>query len=162
LFFRQWTWIRSEARKRGIAVLGDVPIYVAYDSADVWAHRELFALDATGRPESVAGVPPDYFSETGQLWGYPLYRWDRMKANGFPWWIDRRRASLELADIVRLDHFRGFASYWAVPAGEPDARGGRWLPGPGEALFQALSRELGALPIVAEDLGTITPDVEKL
>ena len=162
LFFRQWERVKVSANDRGIAVFGDVPIYVAHDSADVWAHRDLFELDDSGRPQLLAGVPPDYFSETGQLWGYPLYRWDRMEQDNFAWWTERIRASLALADLVRIDHFRGFASYWAVPADEPDARGGRWLPGPGERLFRALAQALDGLPIVAEDLGTITEDVAEL
>jgi len=162
LFFRQWGRVKSEANRRGIGLFGDVPIYVAHDSADVWAHRDLFDLDASGRPELLAGVPPDYFSETGQLWGYPLYRWDRMEQDNFAWWTERIRASLALADLVRIDHFRGFASYWAVPAGAPDARGGQWMPGPGEKLFRALSQALDNPAIVAEDLGTITPDVAEL
>ncbi len=162
LFSRQWERVHEAARRRGIAVFGDVPIYVAHDSADVWAHRELFALDAVGWPEAVAGVPPDYFSETGQLWGYPLYRWDAMEAQGFRWWLDRIRTCLSAVDLVRIDHFRGLAGYWAVPAGDPDARGGQWLPAPGDALFRALAQEMGTLPIVAEDLGTITQDVTEL
>jgi 4-alpha-glucanotransferase len=162
LFSRQWTRIREEAAARGIAILGDVPIYVVLDSADAWVNQELFALDAAGSPELVAGVPPDYFSETGQLWGYPLYRWDRMEESGFAWWVERLRRNRELADVLRIDHFRGFAGYWAVPAGERTAVNGRWIPGPGRKLFDRLAAELGALDLVAEDLGTITPDVEAL
>ncbi len=135
---------------------------MGHDSADVWAHRELFVLDAAGWPEVVAGVPPDYFSETGQLWGYPLYRWDRLEEQGYSWWVDRIRACLAAVDLVRIDHFRGLVGYWAVPAGDADARGGQWLPGPGEKLFAALSGALPNLPIVAEDLGIITPDVSQL
>src|SRR5215471_15059669 len=150
LFSRQWEHLHASARAKGIALFGDVPIYVTHDSADVWAHPDLFALDAAGWPEMVAGVPPDYFSETGQLWGYPLYRWDAMEAQGFRWWIDRLRNCLSAVEIVRIDHFRGLAGYWAVPAGDRDARGGKWLKGPGEKLFDALRRELGSLPIVAE------------
>ena len=161
-FFRQWDRLHGEARRRGIALFGDVPIYVAPDSADVRFHRDLFALDAEGRALEVAGVPPDFFSTTGQLWGYPLYRWDRMEEDGFAWWIDRLRAAFRLTDIVRLDHFRGFVEYWAVPAGEKTAAGGRWRPGPGRVFFDVVRRELGDVPLVAEDLGTITPDVRAL
>jgi 4-alpha-glucanotransferase len=162
LFFEQWAAVRAAAARRGIAVFGDVPIYVAADSADVWAHPELFDLDGEGRPRHVAGVPPDYFSPTGQRWGNPLYLWERMAADGFAWWVSRLRANLELADLVRIDHFRGLAAYWQIPASEPTALEGRWQRGPGLALFAALRRGLGSLPIVAEDLGTITPDVEAL
>ena len=162
VFFSQWRRVRAAARARGIGILGDLPIYVAHDSADVWAHPELFDLDERGGPRHVAGVPPDYFSPTGQRWGNPLYRWDRMAADGYRWWIERVRANLELADWVRLDHFRGLAAYWAVPEAEPSAMRGRWLPGPGMALLEALRGALGDLPIVAEDLGVITPDVETL
>ncbi|MEO8430959.1 MAG: 4-alpha-glucanotransferase [Acidobacteriota bacterium] len=161
-FDRQWGIVRREARARGISILGDLPIYVAHDSADVWAHRELFALDAEGRPARIAGVPPDYFSETGQLWGYPVYRWDANAAEGYAWWIERLRANLRLTDAVRIDHFRGFASYWEVEAGESTAVRGRWAAGPGRDLFDAARRALPALPLVAEDLGTITPDVSAL
>jgi len=162
LFFRQWERVRREASRLGIALFGDVPMYVAPDSAEVRARPDLFALDAKGRPEEVAGVPPDFFSREGQLWGYPLYRWARMEADGFAWWIERLRAAFRLTDIVRLDHFRGFVAYWAVPAGEKTAAKGRWLPGPGRKLFDAVRRGLGEVPLVAEDLGTITPDVRAL
>lgn len=162
LFFRQWSRVRAEAAGRGIEVMGDVPIYVALDSADVWAHRNLFTVDAAGRPETVAGVPPDYFSETGQLWGNPLFRWERMEADGFAWWVERTRSALSFYDVVRLDHFRGFAAYWEVVAGAGDAVNGRWADGPGRKLFEALKRNLGDLPLVAEDLGVITEDVEAL
>jgi len=162
LFLRQWGRVRRAANDRGISVLGDIPIYVALDSADVEAHPELFALDAQGRPTSVSGVPPDYFSETGQLWGNPLYRWDRIEEEGFAWWIARLRANLRLCDLVRIDHFRGFASYWSVPVGEKTAANGRWLPGPGRKLFDAARVALGDLPIVAEDLGLIEGDVREL
>ena len=162
LFFRQWRRLRAAARARGIGILGDVPIYVSHDSADVWARPELFDLDAAGRPLHVAGVPPDYFSPTGQRWGNPLYRWERMAEDGYRWWIERLRANLELTDWVRLDHFRGIAAYWEVPASEPSAMRGRWMPGPGAALLDALREALGELPLVAEDLGVITPDVEAL
>lgn len=162
LFRRQWRRLHDAARARGIALLGDVPIYPALDSAEVWAQQPLFMLDEDGRPREVAGVPPDYFSETGQLWGNPLYRWDRMEAEGFAWWIARTRAALETCDLLRLDHFRGFASYWAVPAGERTAMNGRWMPGPGPRLFSALRDALGGLPMIAEDLGLISDDVRAL
>jgi len=142
--------------------MGDVPIYVAGDSADVWSNRELFQLDPNGEPIVVAGVPPDYFSATGQRWGNPLYRWDVLRATRYRWWVSRIRASLRFADIVRLDHFRGFAAYWEIPASEPTAVHGRWMPGPGKALFDAIRESLGELPLVAEDLGFITPEVYAL
>jgi len=138
IFFRQWLSVRETAHSLGISIVGDVPIYVAIDSADVWAHQELFHLDADGEPTVVAGVPPDYFSKDGQRWGNPIYRWDRMAERGYRWWIERLRANLELADVVRLDHFRGFAGYWEIPADEPTARNGRWVDGPGNALFDAV------------------------
>ena len=162
LFFSQWRALRGHARSLGISILGDVPIYVADDSADVWANRELFQLDARGRPAVVAGVPPDYFSETGQLWGNPLYDWQALEASKYAWWIARLRATLELVDVVRLDHFRGFAGYWEVPAGRKTAVVGRWVAGPGRKLFEAVRAALGELPIVAEDLGVITEDVVAL
>ncbi|HVE66901.1 MAG TPA: 4-alpha-glucanotransferase, partial [Thermoanaerobaculia bacterium] len=162
VFFRQWARLREDAKRRGISLFGDVPIYVAPDSVDVASRPELFALDADGRPTEVAGVPPDYFSETGQLWGYPLYRWDRMEEDGFAWWTERLRAAFRLTDLVRLDHFRGFAQYWAVPAGDPTAETGRWRPGPDRSFFDAVRRALGEVSLVAEDLGTITPDVQAL
>lgn len=162
LFFRQWDRVRAAALSLGIRIMGDLPIYLAYDSADVWANPSSFVLNEDGLPSRIAGVPPDYFSSTGQLWGNPLYRWDRMEQDGFSWWIERVRANLRLADIVRLDHFRGFAAYWEVDASEKTARNGRWAPGPGARLFETLRRELGELPLVAEDLGLITPDVTEL
>ena len=162
LFFRQWNRIKTDANAKGISIIGDVPIYVAFDSADVWANQRLFWLDDSGRPTVVAGVPPDYFSETGQLWGNPLYRWSAMKLEGYAWWIGRVKANLRLADYIRLDHFRGFAGYWEVRAGEPNAVNGRWKRGPGKSLFDAIRNALGDLPLVAEDLGVITADVEKL
>jgi 4-alpha-glucanotransferase len=158
----QWARLRGAASQRRIRILGDLPIYVAHDSADVWAHQALFDLDEAGEPRNVAGVPPDYFSATGQRWGNPLYRWDVMAEDGYAWWIDRLRASLELADLVRIDHFRAFASYWRVPASEATALVGEWVAGPGVAFFTALKSGLGGLPIIAEDLGTATPDVEEL
>ncbi len=161
-FFRQWDRVRAEGRNRGVRILGDLPIYVAQNSAEVWARPELFDLDDAGRPLSVAGVPPDYFSETGQLWGNPLYRWDRMADDGYGWWIARLAVNLRLADRVRLDHFRAFASYWKVPAGDETAAGGEWVDGPRLPLFDAFREALGDLPLIAEDLGEITPDVEEL
>jgi len=162
LFARQWRKLHDYARERGIRIMGDLPIYVAHDSADVWANPDLFQLDAAGDPAVMSGVPPDYFSATGQLWGNPIYRWDRMAETGFRWWIDRLRAALQQVDIVRVDHFRGLEAYWEVPAGETTARNGRWVKGPGAALFQALEDALGNLPIVAENLGVITPEVEAI
>lgn len=162
LFVTQWLHLKRHANERGIRIMGDMPIFVAHDSADVWAHPEMFYLDARGNPTSVAGVPPDYFSPTGQRWGNPVYRWNIMKRDGYRWWIERFRRTLRLVDIVRVDHFRGFAAYWRVPASEPTAVKGNWVKTPGKELFQTLQRELGNLPVVAEDLGTITPDVVKL
>jgi 4-alpha-glucanotransferase len=162
LFFKQWARLKDLANAKGLRLFGDMPIYVAHGSADVFAHQELFDLDENGRPHAVAGVPPDYFSATGQLWGNPLYRWDVLEETGYRWWVERVRREIALADLVRIDHFRGFASYWSVPADEETAIGGRWVPGPGRRLFDALAAELGPLPIVAEDLGVITPDVEAL
>ena len=161
-FFRQWKQLRAYCQERAIRIMGDVPIYVAHDSADVWAHRELFHIDSQGLPTIVAGVPPDYFSATGQLWGNPIYRWDVIAAQGYSWWIERFRASLDLFDMVRLDHFRGFEAYWEIPAGEETAINGRWVKGPGEEFLSALQDAFGDLPIVAENLGVITPPVEKL
>jgi 4-alpha-glucanotransferase len=162
LFFRQWTELRRHCHARHMKIMGDLPIFVAHDSADVWAHPELFRLDETGRPTVVAGVPPDYFSATGQLWGNPLYRWDEMARTGYSWWIDRFRSTLSIVDLVRLDHFRGFEAYWEIPASAPTAATGQWVKGPGAALFEALRSALGPLPIVAENLGVITPEVEAL
>jgi 4-alpha-glucanotransferase len=155
-FFRQWGALKSYCAERGVRMMGDVAIYIAMDSADVWERRGLFNFDA------VAGVPPDYFSATGQLWGNPLYRWDEMKADGYAWWISRMRAAFELFDLVRLDHFRGFEAFWAVPAGEATAQNGQWIKGPGADLFRALEAAVGKLPVVAENLGVITPEVEAL
>jgi len=162
IFFRQWQALRSRAQALGIQIIGDIPIFVAHDSADVWVQRELFYLDAEGNPTVVAGVPPDYFSPTGQLWGNPLYRWDVHRASGYAWWLARIRSVLALVDIIRLDHFRGFAAYWEVPAGNPTAEIGRWVRGPGKDLFETVRAALGELPIIAEDLGVITPDVVEL
>ncbi|MDR0273593.1 MAG: 4-alpha-glucanotransferase, partial [Clostridiales bacterium] len=161
-FFRQWGEIKDYANKAGVSVIGDIPIFVAGDSADVWANPKLFMLDEKGKPTSVAGVPPDYFSETGQLWGNPLYNWDAHKENDYDWWIKRVESVLSMVDIVRIDHFRGFESYWAIPAGEETAIEGKWQKGPGKSFFAALKKKLGNLPIIAEDLGEITEAVRKL
>jgi 4-alpha-glucanotransferase len=162
LFDVQWRAVRTAARERGIAILGDVPIYVADDSVDVWAHREIFRLDKRGRPSMVAGVPPDYFSDTGQLWGNPLYDWEALEGAGFGWWVERLRAALRLLDAARLDHFRAFAGFWEVPAGETTAVHGRWVPGPGRRLLDAVARAIDEMPFVAEDLGVVTDDVVAL
>ena len=161
-FARQWSGLKHYANERGIRIVGDMPIFVAYQSADVWSHQELFDLDENGRPFVVAGVPPDYFSETGQLWGNPLYRWDVHEETGYAWWIARLRHALQQADLVRIDHFRGFVAYWEVPADAPNAISGEWKPGPGEKLFEAFERAFPHLPVIAEDLGLITPDVLEL
>ncbi len=162
LFFRQWADLREHANELGVKIIGDIPIFVAHDSADVWAHPEIFFLDDKGQPTVVAGVPPDYFSPTGQLWGNPLYRWDLHAKDGYSWWLDRLRAVFTLVDIVRLDHFRGFAGYWEIPAAEETAENGQWVPGPGVEFFEVVQKALGELPIIAEDLGEITPDVIEL
>jgi 4-alpha-glucanotransferase len=162
VFFMQWQSLRRYASKQGVLLFGDMPIFVAHDSADVWAHRELFSTDETGALEVVAGVPPDYFSETGQLWGNPLYRWDRVQSNDFSWWIERFKTQLALFDVIRLDHFRGFEKYWEIPAAAETAVEGRWVEGPGAALFERLQQVFGELPLVAEDLGVITPEVDAL
>jgi len=161
-FAEQWSALRSYAAERGVRIVGDIPIFVALDSADVWAQPELFLLDDRGFPTVVAGVPPDYFSATGQRWGNPLYRWDAIAATGYTWWINRFRAMLRLVDIIRIDHFRGFQGHWEIPAEHPTAEHGRWVSGPGRDLFQAARRALGDLPIIVEDLGVITPDVVAL
>ena len=158
-FSRQWHALRRYANGRGIAIIGDIPIFVAHDSADVWSHRDLFLLDSRGKPTVVAGVPPDYFSATGQFWGNPLYHWEVMEQKGYRWWIDRFSSVFELFDIVRVDHFRGFEASWHIPAEEKTAEKGAWVKGPGERLFDALCAALGELPIIAEDLGVITPEV---
>lgn len=162
LFFTQWFELKAYCNQRGIRIVGDIPIFVAHDSADVWTNRDQFKLNPDGTPNVVAGVPPDYFSSTGQLWGNPLYRWERMLADGFKWWIERVRATLETFDIARIDHFRGFVSSWEIPAGDTTAEHGRWVKAPGTELFNAVRGALGELPIIAEDLGVITPDVEEL
>ncbi len=161
-FSQQFGDLRAHARRRGVRLMGDLPIFVAHDSADVWARPDLYFLDEHHQPTVVAGCPPDGYSPDGQRWGNPLYRWERMAAEGYGWWVARVRRALAQADIFRIDHFRGFAGYWEVPAGCATARGGRWAPGPGAALFEAIEAALGQLPIVAEDLGSITPDVVAL
>jgi 4-alpha-glucanotransferase len=161
-FFRQWHALRDYANSRGVRIIGDLPIFVAYQSAETWAHPELFELDADGRQTVVAGVPPDLFSATGQHWGNPLYRWAAHARDGYAWWTRRVAQTFALVDIARIDHFRGFAACWEIPASETTAVNGHWKAGPGEALFDAVSAALGALPIIAEDLGVITPDVDDL
>ncbi len=161
-FQRQWGRLRAYANTRGVRIVGDAPIFVAFQSADVWARQELFELDPAGRASVVAGVPPDYFSATGQRWGNPLYRWSAHRAEGYAWWTARVRRIFDLVDVVRIDHFRGFAAYWEIPATEPTAVVGRWVPGPGAELFDAIAAALGPLPIIAEDLGVITPEVDAL
>ncbi len=161
-FYRQWLALKAYANGRGIQIIGDTPIFIAYLSAEVWANQHLFELDAAGRATVVAGVPPDIFAATGQRWGNPLYRWSEHAKDGFAWWVERVRRTFELVDIVRIDHFRGFAGYWEIPASEPTAIKGRWVPGPGAALFEAINQALGPMPIIAEDLGVITPDVDAL
>ncbi len=162
VFFGQWSRLRQYAAERGVGIIGDVPIFVALDSADTWQSRAVFRLDANGQPLAVAGVPPDYFSATGQLWGNPLYDWDYLASTGYAWWIDRLRGAFALYDIIRLDHFRGFDTYWEIPANAPDARSGRWLKGPGLAFFDAVRAALPTARIIAEDLGYIGPDVVEL
>jgi 4-alpha-glucanotransferase len=162
LFFRQWADLRRHAREKGVRLIGDVPIFVSGDSADVWAHPLGYLLDKNLRPRVVAGVPPDYFSKTGQLWGNPHYDWDAMRKDRFAWWVARMKATLELVDLVRIDHFRGFCAAWQVPAGEETAVRGKWVPGPAGELFDRLRIEIGDLPFIAEDLGEITPDVYAL
>ncbi len=163
VFFTQWFELKTYANNNGIKLVGDLPIFVAHDSSDVWANHDLFYLDDKGNPTVIAGVPPDYFSETGQRWGNPLYRWDTMAAQNFNWWVQRIAATLRLVDIVRIDHFRGFEAYWEIPASEPTAVRGRWVPAPGFTFFTALKQALGDdLPIIAEDLGVITPGVRAL
>ena len=162
-FFRQWNTLRDYAHDKGLSIVGDIPIFVAYDSSDVWSHPDLFFLDDDLKPTVVAGVPPDYFSPTGQLWGNPLYRWEVHKFTGYKWWLERLRFTLKMIDILRIDHFRGFAGYWEIPADKPTAEVGRWIPGPGADFFNKVKASLGEdLPIIAEDLGVITPDVISL
>ena len=162
LFFRQWTALKSYINSLGIGIIGDLPIYVAMDSADVWAERSMFRLDSRGVPTEVAGVPPDYFSKDGQLWGNPLYDYDAMKRDGFGWWIRRIDGAGKLYDVIRIDHFRGFESYWAVPYGETTAKNGRWVKGPGMALVGVLTGWFPQLEFIAEDLGYPTPEVAQL
>ncbi|MGD8616121.1 MAG: 4-alpha-glucanotransferase [Gammaproteobacteria bacterium] len=162
LFYRQWTQLRHYANERGVLLFGDIPIFVAHDSADVWAHREWFSVDEHGNSQVVAGVPPDYFSSTGQRWGNPHYRWDALEQDGYRWWLDRIRSQMEMFDLVRIDHFRGFEAYWEIDARAETAVDGRWVQGPGARFFEALAEDLGALPLVAEDLGVITPEVTAL
>lgn len=162
-FFRQWRNLKDYANKKGVKIFGDIPIYVAHDSVDVWANQSIFCLDTeTGEASAMAGVPPDYFSATGQLWGNPVYDWDELKKTRFRWWVQRIKGMLEYVDLMRIDHFRGFEAYWAVPKGETTAMNGQWLKAPGDEFFSILKEELGTLPIVAEDLGVITPEVETL
>jgi 4-alpha-glucanotransferase len=162
LFFRQWAALKRYANERSVKIVGDIPIFVAHDSADVWVNKHLFKLNPDGSPTVVAGVPPDYFSRTGQLWGNPLYNWEQMRAEDFRWWIERISAMLHEFDILRIDHFRGFAASWEIPGGDKTAERGRWVEAPGRELFTAIKDALGELPIIAEDLGVITPDVEAL
>lgn len=162
LFFRQWSALKAYANSRGLKLIGDLPIFVAHDSADVWARQHEYFLEGLGKPTVVAGVPPDYFSPTGQRWGNPLYRWQVMADSGYRWWIRRIETLLKLVDFIRVDHFRGFEAYWQIPASEATAVRGEWQAGPGAPFFRALEQALGDLPIIAEDLGLITPGVEKL
>lgn len=162
LFFEQWNNLKTYANKQGLQIIGDIPIFVAFDSSDVWAHQELFYLGEDSRPTVVAGVPPDYFSPTGQLWGNPLYRWDVHSQSGYSWWLKRIGFTLRMVDILRIDHFRGFAGYWEIPGTAVDAVKGRWVPGPGAEFFDCILNNLGDLPIIAEDLGEITTDVIEL
>jgi len=162
VLFDQWQDLRQHAHERDILILGDMPIFVAHDSADVWANRELFSIDSTGHARRVAGVPPDYFSETGQRWGNPQYDWEALARSNYDWWIERMRWTLEVVDAVRIDHFRGFESSWAIPASQPDATRGEWVKGPGARFFRCLRERLGELPLLAEDLGVITPEVTRL
>lgn len=161
MFFRQWEQLKSYCRQNGVQVIGDIPIYVNDDSVDVWRHPDIFRLDKNGRPAAVAGVPPDYFSETGQRWGNPVYDWKRLKETGYAWWIERLKHNLRLFDIVRIDHFRGFVQYWEIPSDQPLAVHGRWADVPTDDFFAALKKHCGPLPIIAEDLGIITDDVRE-
>src|SRR2546427_3676507 len=162
LFFKQWFDFKAYCNQQGIRLIGDIPIFVALDSADVWTRPDQFKLDQEGRPIVVAGVPPDYFSKTGQLWGNPLFNWETMLADGFKWWISRVQATLQIVDVLRVDHFRGFVACWEIPGGDKTAERGRWVQAPGRELFTSIRDALGELPIIAEDLGVITPEVEKL
>lgn len=162
VFFRQWQELRAYGNRHGVYLFGDMPIFVSHDSAEVWAHREYFAIDEHGQAQAVAGVPPDYFSATGQRWGNPHYNWQRMQEDGFHWWIARMQTQLELFDLIRIDHFRGFESYWEIPAESETAIQGHWVKAPGRALLETLFSHFHTLPLVAEDLGTITPEVTQL
>lgn len=162
VFYRQWYWVKYYAAQKGIRIFGDIPIFVAHDSADVWGNQDLFYLEEDGNPTVIAGVPPDYFSPTGQRWGNPLYRWDVMQENKYVWWIERFKAAFSLVDYVRIDHFRGFEAYWEIQASEPTAVNGQWIPGPGQDFFRVIKDALGELPVIAEDLGVVTPGVEAL
>lgn len=162
VFFRQWRALKDYANGKGVLLLGDIPIFVVHDSAEVWARRDYFQLDEQGEMLFVAGVPPDYFSALGQRWGNPLYDWEAMCSDGFRYWLERINTQLQLCDLIRIDHFRGFDAYWSIPAGEPTAVNGRWINAPGDALFQTLQEHFGTLPLVVEDLGVITPEVEAL
>jgi len=162
IFFRQWEQVRQYAHRGGIKIIGDLPIFISHDSCDVWINPGFFQLDELGYPENVAGVPPDYFSLTGQLWGNPLYRWAEMERDGFSWWRERFRQLLRMVDVIRIDHFRGFEAYWAVPAGEKTAEKGKWVKGPGKRLFLQLEKDLGVLPVIVENLGVITPEVIRM
>jgi 4-alpha-glucanotransferase len=162
LFWNQWKKLKAAATRKGVCLFGDMPIYIALDSADAWSQPELLLIDKDGQPSAVAGVPPDYFSEDGQLWGNPLYDWAHHEDTAYSWWIERMRNAASLNHLVRIDHFRGFEAFWSVPNGSETARNGAWEPGPGDALFKALRQSLGSLPIVAEDLGVITPEVDRL
>lgn len=161
-FFKQWNQLRQYANEKGIKIIGDLPIFISYDSSDAWANPHLFKLDQKGEPIAVAGVPPDYFSETGQLWGNPHYNWEAMEQDEFLWWRERFSSLLEMVDIIRIDHFRGFESYWEIPYGEETAINGEWVKAPGEKLFTIIKKYLGDIPVIAEDLGIITPEVEEL
>lgn len=162
VFFTQWDIVKKMANEKGIKIMGDIPIYVSYDSSDVWTHSKYFELDVDLKPISVAGVPPDYFSETGQLWGNPVYCWEEMKKDNFKFWINRVKFHFELFDMVRIDHFRGFSAYWSIPADEKTAINGKWIDAPGQELFEVINKTLGNLDIIAEDLGVMTPEVEML
>jgi 4-alpha-glucanotransferase len=161
-FFKQWSDLKSYCRKCSIRLIGDIPLFIAFDSADVWLRPELFYLDENGQPTVVAGVPPDYFSKTGQRWGNPLYRWDTMAKEDYQWWVERFHSAFSIVDIIRLDHFRGFEKYWEIPAAENTAINGRWVTGPGADFFKVMRTQLGEIPIIAEDLGVITPEVDEL
>ena len=161
-FFKQWKTLKNYANKKGIKIIGDIPIFIAYDSSDLWANKKYFSVDKKGKLETVAGVPPDYFSETGQLWGNPLYKWIELEKDNFSWWVERIKKTLELVDTIRIDHFRGLDAYWEVPGDAETAQTGRWIKAPGKKLFEVIKKELGELPIIAEDLGVITESVEEL